>query len=65
MANANWLDLLKFRVSYGMMGNDDIGNYTARSYYTAQNLLGISGLVKGNLGNESLMWERVSKANIV
>ncbi|GAB3349140.1 TonB-dependent receptor [Arachidicoccus ginsenosidivorans] len=64
MANANWLDLLKFRVSYGMMGNDDIGNYTARSYYTAQNLLGISGLVKGNLGNESLMWERVSKANI-
>jgi len=63
LANADWLSLLKFRLSYGVTGNDDIGNYTARNYYTSQNLLGISGLVKGNLGNESLMWESVSKLN--
>ncbi|MGF7229936.1 SusC/RagA family TonB-linked outer membrane protein [Arachidicoccus sp.] len=57
------IDLLKFRLSYGLTGNDDIGNYTARSYYTSQNLLGISGLVRGNIGNEKLQWEQVAKLN--
>lgn len=63
LANSKALDLLKFRLSYGLVGNDDIGNYTARSYYTSQNLLGISGLVRGGIGNEKLGWEQVAKLN--
>ncbi len=58
-----FIDLLKLRVSAGISGNDDIGNYTSRKYYTTQNLLGISGLVRGNIGNEALQWESVGKLN--
>ncbi|MBS1563346.1 MAG: SusC/RagA family TonB-linked outer membrane protein [Bacteroidetes bacterium] len=63
MQQYRFVDLLKLRVSAGITGNDDIGNYTARKYYTAQNLLGISGLVRGNVGNEQLQWESVQKLN--
>lgn len=47
-----------------MTGNDDIGNYTARRYYTSQNLLGNYGLVRGNVVNTALKPERVGKLNI-
>ena len=33
-------DLLKLRASYGLSGNDDIGNYTAQQTYISQNFLG-------------------------
>ncbi|MVN22706.1 SusC/RagA family TonB-linked outer membrane protein [Mucilaginibacter arboris] len=64
MSNVNFIELLKLRASYGLTGNDDIGNYTARQYYVSQNLLGTEGLVRGNIGNPQLQWERNKKANI-
>lgn len=64
MADQNTVDLLKLRASYGLSGNDDIGNSTARSYYVSQNLLGTQGLVRGNIGNPYLQWETVKKANL-
>lgn len=64
MSDAGFVDLLKLRASYGLTGNDDIGNYTARQYYVRQNLLGLSGLVRGNFGNPELQWEKVAKANL-
>jgi TonB-linked SusC/RagA family outer membrane protein len=57
------VDVLKLRASYGLSGNDDIGNYTARQYYVPQNLLGMEGLVRGGFGNEELQWEKVKKLN--
>jgi TonB-linked SusC/RagA family outer membrane protein len=63
MSHAKWINLLKLRASVGMTGNDDIGNFTSRRYYTSQNLLGIEGLVRGNAGNPSLQWEAVTKLN--
>lgn len=63
MSDAGFIELLKVRASYGLTANDDIGNYTARQYYVKQNLLGLSGLVRGNFGNPELQWERVAKAN--
>lgn len=57
------IELLKLRVSYGKVGNDDIGNYAARQYYVSQNLLGMQGLVRGNIGNPYLKWESVEKLN--
>lgn len=64
MAGSRTLDLLKLRASYGMSGNDDIGNYTSRQYYISQNFLGTQGLVRGNLGNDQLQWESVHKLNV-
>ena len=57
-------DLLKLRASFGMSGNDDIGNYAARQTYITQNLLGLQGLVRSGLGNDQLQWETVRKMNV-
>ncbi|RZK17203.1 MAG: SusC/RagA family TonB-linked outer membrane protein [Pedobacter sp.] len=57
------VDLLKLRMSYGIVGNDDIGNYNNRQYYVSQNLLGLQGLVRGNIANPNIQWERVAKFN--
>ncbi|MES2279021.1 MAG: SusC/RagA family TonB-linked outer membrane protein [Bacteroidota bacterium] len=64
MANVKFIELLKLRASYGLTGNDDIGNYTARQYYVSQNLLGLQGLVRANFGNPALQWEVGKKLDI-
>ena len=58
-----FIDLLKLRASYGLTGNDDIGNYTARQTYVPQNLLGLQGLVRSGFGNDQLQWEQITKLN--
>lgn len=58
------IDLLKIRASYGLTGNDDIGNYTAQKYYVAKNLLSYQGIVNGNLWNPALGAEKTSKMNL-
>ena len=63
MANVDFIDMLKLRASFGLTGNDDIGNYNARQYYVSQNLLGIEGLVRGNIANPGIKWETVRKWN--
>ncbi|MFL1011702.1 SusC/RagA family TonB-linked outer membrane protein [Flavisericum labens] len=57
------IDLFKLRASFGVSGNDDIGNYTAQQLYISQNLLGIQGLVRSNIGNPDLKHESVTKLN--
>lgn len=57
------LNLLKLRASYSIAGNDDIGNYTARYVYGAQNFLGAQGFVKNGIANPALQWETVHKLN--
>lgn len=63
MANTPF-DLLKLRASVGRVGNDNIGNYSSREYYVGQNLLGMQGLVRGNIANPNLKWESVTKTNL-
>ncbi|HEY6914233.1 MAG TPA: SusC/RagA family TonB-linked outer membrane protein [Paludibacter sp.] len=57
MKNQQVFDVLKLRAGYSVTGNDDIGNYSARSYYTAQGFMGAYGLVRGNIPNTKLQWE--------
>ncbi|MEJ6980708.1 SusC/RagA family TonB-linked outer membrane protein [Pedobacter sp. P351] len=64
LANNKAIELLKLRASYGLVGNDDIGNYTAKQYYRTQNFLGAQGLVRGNIPNTALKWESIEKFNI-
>jgi TonB-linked SusC/RagA family outer membrane protein len=63
MSGVNFVELLKLRASYGLTGNDDIGNFAARQYYVSQNLLGLQGLVRANFGNPQLQWEVGKKLN--
>lgn len=62
--NVDFVDNLKLRASFSRVGNDDIGNYTARSYYVSQNLVGSQGLVRGNIGNPALEWETTDQLNL-
>lgn len=64
MANINALELLKLRLSYGLTGNDDIGNYTSKKYYVAKNMLSYQGVVTGNLWNPALGPEKIAKMNL-
>ncbi|WP_242689029.1 SusC/RagA family TonB-linked outer membrane protein [Pedobacter sp. SYSU D00535] len=62
------LDLLKLRASYGITGNNSIGNYTfipnTGSYnYVFGNQL-TPGISISNLGNVDLAWERNKQFNI-
>ncbi|KJD31627.1 membrane protein [Tamlana nanhaiensis] len=63
LKNASFINLFKLRASAGISGNDDIGNYTAQQLYVSQNLLGLQGLVKSNIGNPELKHETVLKLN--
>ena len=58
MRQFQFLDLLKLRASYGMVGNDDIGGYYPwrATYEPAQNA-GEAGYIQSSLGNKDLKWE--------
>ena len=58
------VNLFKMRVNYGVVGNDDVGNFNARQNYVSQNFLGIQGLVREGLANPFLKWETVEKLNV-
>ena len=57
------INLLKLRLGYSISGNDDIGNYSARTFYLSQTFLSSQGLVQGNFGNPELKWETNTKLN--
>jgi len=64
----NAISFLKFRVSYGKVGNYNIGNYSSLSTinkadYIFDNSL-VSGQAVSNLGNPSLTWETTTQGNI-
>lgn len=64
----NWLDALKFRVSYGELGNNYLSDdYMAISSYTKSNYgLGNQmqiGLTQSALSNGALTWESTAVAN--
>lgn len=61
------ISLLKYRISYGVMGNDRIADYgyislTGNSMYSF-NGKGYSGKTTGNFGNESIKWEESRQFN--
>jgi TonB-linked SusC/RagA family outer membrane protein len=64
----DWLSLLKLRASWGMAGNDRIGNYDYMSLLAVDNTAwnnGIQvGLAPNNIGNEDLKWETTKTTNI-
>lgn len=63
MKKVEAVNLLKLRVGYTYSGNDDLGNYAGRRYYTSQNYYGNYGLVRGNLVDENLKPELSKKLN--
>ena len=64
MANVTAIDQFKLRASYGLTGNDGIGNYNAESYFVSTRFLEGTGLINGNIANSSIRWEETTKTNL-
>ena len=55
----------KIRASFGMTGNDAIGNYDARMIYSPGNFYeGVSGIAPSRLGNPELGWETTRQTDL-
>jgi TonB-linked SusC/RagA family outer membrane protein len=64
LAGANWIDDLKLRASYGILGNSSIGDFAARSLYaSAGSYSGAPGLTP-TLGNDQLTWEQAATTDV-
>lgn len=64
MSDVEQVNLLKIRLNVGLSGNDDIGNYSNRVYYTAQSFIGNNGLVLGGIPNADIRPETLLKSSI-
>lgn len=67
LSNADFLSNLKIRASYGVSGNNQIGNYTHIGLLSARRYINESGLIPGlvpsSLANDDLTWEISKQTN--
>lgn len=64
LEDSKWLSNLKLRVSYGLTGDQEIGNFQYLSYWSPGRYDGNAGLRPRNLGNSDLTWQRNKMLNI-
>ena len=67
MQNVKWIDMLKFKASYGLQGNEDLGNYYvyADMYSTSYNeSTGEYANQIAQKGNNELTWEKNHAMNV-
>lgn len=64
MASLDMIDLLKIRASYGINGNDAIGNYDSYGVYGSRSYNGLGGLAPDQPANPALTWEENKAWNI-
>ncbi|MET4142735.1 SusC/RagA family TonB-linked outer membrane protein [Pedobacter sp. UYP1] len=55
---------LKLRTSYGVNGNQDIGNFASRALYKSSDYDNAPGLEFSNYGNNQLTWEKNKPFNV-
>lgn len=65
LKNSSTISEMKFRASYGLTGNDQIGNFDARGLYGGGgNYSGSAGIVPSSLANLDLGWETNNTTNL-
>ena len=65
LKNSSTISEMKFRASYGLTGNDQIGNFDARGLYGGGgNYSGSAGIVPSSLANLGLSWETNNTTNL-
>ncbi|MCM0042242.1 MAG: TonB-dependent receptor [Algoriphagus sp.] len=65
LKNSSTVSEMKFRASYGLTGNDQIGNFDARGLYGGGgNYSGSAGIVPSSLANLDLGWETNNTTNL-
>ncbi|MCX2453015.1 TonB-dependent receptor [Pedobacter sp. PLR] len=59
------IDYLKFRGSYGLVGNSrGVGSYAARTLYSGGSYTSLNGFSSSQIGNPNLKWEASKKFNV-
>ena len=65
LKNASWLDQLKLRAGFGLLGNQNIPNYTYMTIYQPAYSNGVVGFTPedNRFGNPALRWEKQKQYN--
>ena len=70
-STANYIDILKLRVSYGLLGNQDNGNYpytatinTDYGYYLGDGKELVPGVAQTALSNSNISWEKSKQFDV-
>jgi TonB-linked SusC/RagA family outer membrane protein len=58
MKDVKWLQTAKFRLSYGVNGNNNIANYSQYGVYSSSVYNGVTGLLPSSPANKKLSWEK-------
>jgi TonB-linked SusC/RagA family outer membrane protein len=61
---ADWMKNGKLRLSWGVLGNQDIGDMMYTDHYNVENVNGEKGYVWSYKGNPELTWERTSTLDL-
>lgn len=64
LEKALWVDDIKVRASYGLTGNQNIGNQLYRTLYTPYSYNGNNALVPTQLGNPQVKWETTKQTDL-
>jgi len=63
LKNISWINDIKFRGSYGLIGNQNIGDQMYRTLYTPVSYGGQNALIPTQLGNNQIQWENTREAD--
>jgi TonB-linked SusC/RagA family outer membrane protein len=63
LKNIKWISDIKLRGSYGLTGNQNIGNQMYRTLFSPYSYDGTSALIPTQLGNQAIKWESTREAD--
>jgi TonB-linked SusC/RagA family outer membrane protein len=58
LADSKWLSSLKIRGSYGLTGDQEIGDFQYQTYWNPARYDGLAGLSPSTIGDPDLTWQR-------
>lgn len=64
LKDISWIEDIKLRGSYGLTGNQNIGNQLYRTLYSPQSYNGNNALIPTQLGNPDVKWETTKQTDV-
>ncbi|MFC4209651.1 SusC/RagA family TonB-linked outer membrane protein [Pedobacter lithocola] len=65
LKSSETISLLKLRASYGLTGNAEIGNYSARGLFSGTGAYGgLAGQIPSQIANPDLTWEKTTQLDL-
>jgi TonB-linked SusC/RagA family outer membrane protein len=65
MDNVSWIDALKFRASYGEVGNDDLLDFfISQPRFSITSNAAAPAIINTDLGNSALQWETIENFDV-